>query len=618
MENESFLEEFKKYLANPKSRLLILTGVAIFSIVAIVLVFVVINSKNIGNEIAEAKKIEDNPVQKANLLSQIIKNNPKTSVNPNLGTNPNRTNEQQFRGVSGYAAIDPVTGLLINSTENNLLAVGPNEQPDLTKYNYRKTTETITEGVISSSCNFGYSNLKTSRFVSAEYFDSNNSYYVRNSQYDDGSLKSFTNSHTNPNINETYSYAGGDYAVTQKYKSYWNTYSTDKPSSYAIPTYVSLPVSFPEAANIIQSYFGGNTTVQRVYQEANRTFYEIVSTYSVNCLDNATEAITPYLDENGAVKFITVNTIDAANFEISRSKTYINNIAPDKLVYARDFKVEYKLTSFDTVSSEFENYPAPEIKIVDWRDYHFTKEAYKEYLLGPLRDGGYESILPSQNFRISYLYGKNLPPSGVKGADFYKNRNYYSPGERGEATYQEVMKHYGPENPLLSYTVATRNGYNMFDYNQYEASADKEKIIGYFNEYSPFGSTEFTRQIEINGEIIDVELKQFISSSYNYPTSYPVSYVESLSDRFPTISEVSYPTSFPFQSHFYVYYRFHFEYKGILYTGNVEGWAIDRFLNEPMVNIRWDDPSQERSNITDPAINGGFYGGGGYHWYQYY
>lgn len=624
MENESFLEEFKKYVANPKSRVVIFLGVAVFSVISIALVFFAINNNTASQEIAEAKKIEDNPAQKADILSQIVKNNPKTSLNTKPTTQPSgsqsTTTQDKFSGNSGYTVIDPTTGLPVGTGEN-LVAVGPNEQPDLSKYNYRKTTETVIPGSISDVCGLAFSYQSAGRYISSEFFDNDNSYYVRNNEYADGSLKGFYNSHYGKDINETYNFASGDYAIKQKYKSYWYDQQVNGVLSYAVPNSnilpTSGPVSFAVINSIISNYYGGNAVVQRVYQQANRTFYEIKTSRQYSCGENTNSAVVPYIDANGLVTIVTVNTVDAQSFEITNSKTYLNTVSAETLIYSRDYKVEYKLTNFDTVSSEFNNINSSDVRTIDWTNYKFDKVEYATRISNYLKSSNSELILPIDDAYISDIYSKNTP-SVKENGDYYKDRKFYVAGSNGDATYAEIMKRYGPNVPFLNYGLTTANQYSTYRFTQYEPGANYDSLLKSFESYGPFGTTEFTRPIHLGGEMVDVKIRQYVyySNYYGYdsyyPSSYPISYVMGLADRYPTISALSYPASFPNATYAYVRYEVLFKYHNSTYIGSLSGWAIDRFLSEAFENVV---PSTDAGSYRlSLAVYGGVYGDG---WYGY-
>ncbi|MFS8130819.1 MAG: hypothetical protein ACMG57_02455 [Candidatus Dojkabacteria bacterium] len=627
MENESFLEEFKKYVANPKSRIVIFLGVAVFSVISIVLVFLVINNNNSSQEIADAKKIEENPAQKADILSQIVKNNPKTSVNSNINPTGNQNSQtatpgtkSKFSGNSGYVTVDPATGLPIGlGSSGNNVAVGPNEQPDLTKYNYRKTTEAITPGQISDVCGYLYSYVSPGRYISSEFFDSNNSYYVRNNEYPDGTLKGFFNSHYGQNINETYSYAGGDYAIKQTYKSYWYDQQSSDILSYPVPNYnpVSGPVSFAVLNNIISNYFGGNATIQRVYQQANKTFYEIQITSKYGCADNTNPAVAPYLDADGNINLVSINTVDAQSFEISNSKTYVDHVAPETLIYSRDYKVEYKLTDFSVVSSEFQNVASSDVRTVDWSNYVFDRVEYANRIGNYLKETNQDLILPVNDTEIAYLSSKNTP-AALPNADYYKDRKFYTPGTNGDATFADLMKRFGPNVPNLNYSLTTLNDYSTYLFEQYDTNADYNYLLKNFRSYGPFGTTEFARTVNIGGEVVNVLIRQYIyyDSYYNYyPTSYPASFVLDLANKYPTISALSYPASYPYFGYSNVNYSVLFQYHGKTYTGSVNGWAMDRFLSEPFENV---SPATDAGYTRlSQILEGGIYGDGYGYGYSY-
>ncbi|MEO6728821.1 MAG: hypothetical protein ABIM99_02765 [Candidatus Dojkabacteria bacterium] len=611
MENETFLEEFKRYVANPKSRLFIFLGVSIVAVVSIALVFAVINNNNTSTEISKAKEIEENPAQKAEILTQIVKNNPKGVVNNNLGSGSagstsNGNPQNVFHGTSGYVAVDPNTGVPVG--QGNTVAVGPEEQPDLAKYNYRKSTETFTPGVISNVCNDYNSTLQKNRFITAEFFDPQNSYYSRKSEYVDGTLQNYYNSHYSPTASETYSYSGGSYAVKQVYTPYW--YST-APSTQDVPSYpvASYPVSYAEISYKIMQYFGGTAVIRRVYQQANRTFYEIGVSYAANCANNTNPAISQYIDEYGIATIFSVYTIDAKTFEITNTKGYINHIDPTTLIYTRDYKVEYNLTEFSKVSTEFATNLTSDVKVVDWSSYVFNQVEYGNRLSNYMKDNALDILLPTNDLEFQYIGSKNTPPA-LTYAYFYKDRNYYTPGANGDYTYNDVMQRYGPNLPLLNYALKTKNGYPTYTFYQYEEGADYQKLLDSMRNYSPYGTTEFTKSININGEATEVTIMQHIYGSGEYPTSYPISYIQDLAVKYPTISTLSYPVSFPYQSYFYISYDVLFKYHGKPYMVYIQGWALDRFLNEAYQNINVGE--QDGFNTFVNLIPNGTYGDGGF------
>src|SRR5690349_2734984 len=138
MENESFLVEFKKYIADPKTRTILLLGVGLFSVTSVLIVLLVINKGTDAKEFTEAQKIDQNPAQKNQILSEIIKNNPKTVVNPTseaAEVSPEST-EGEFEGKSGYVRVDPVTGITERlGSASNPVGIGAAGQPDLNRYN---------------------------------------------------------------------------------------------------------------------------------------------------------------------------------------------------------------------------------------------------------------------------------------------------------------------------------------------------------------------------------------------------------------------------------------------------------------------------------------------------
>jgi len=613
MENESFIDEFKRYVADPKSRLLIFLGVAIFSVVCIVLVFVVINNNNSSNEITAAKKIEEDPAQKADILSQIVKNNPKASLNTNQSNATDTTTanpQDSFKGTTGYVAIDPSTGLPIGA--NNPAAVGPNEQPDLSKYNFRKTTEILAKGAFSDVCGYNYSYLSAGRYVSTEFFEPKNSYYVRKSEYEDGTLKGYFNSHYGESINESYSYAGGAYGVKEKYKNNWNDnlIPTRDITSYPVASY---PTSYPQINQLIKNYFGYNATVQRVYQQANRTFYEIRSDYNTWCGENTNPDVAKLLNENQQLTIVNIYNVDAKTFEITNTKVYASSAIPANLIFSREYQVEYKLAAFSDVSSEFQIDYASEVRDVDHTTYVYSEKEYANRLANYLKDSSTNLIMPSNDVRVEYIFAKDTPPQ-ILYSDYRKDRSYYTPGANGDKTYSESVRYYN-YMPNLYYSLTTENGYYTYSFEKYGPERDFNTTLENLRRnVGGFGTTEFTKPIMIGNDSVDVVIRQTITpnyySYYNYVTSYPISYIENLAGKYPTTSVLSYPASFPLQSlnGFYVNYQIVFEYKGEVYTGSVSGWAIDRFLSEPFQNI--EAATQEGyntfTNIVSDGVRGEF------------
>ncbi|MEP7103372.1 MAG: hypothetical protein ABI721_01520 [Candidatus Dojkabacteria bacterium] len=581
MENEDFLAEFKKYIADPKSRIILLAGVGLFSIAAILAVFFITNNNGISSkEFTEAQKIDQNPAQKNQILSEIIKNNPKTNVSPAVPTSDSSTSQSTFQGNKGYVRVDPITGIAenIESASTNPVGVGPEAQPDLTKYNFRKIITKTTPGDLSGICPNYYSPKATSTQTTSEYFDSENSYYTSKVDSEDGSLEGYYTSHYGVNDNETYNYQGGTFAIVTKYTPNWYSggmyfnNSIDKPN-----------VSFPTSYAAIQNYFGYGATIQRIFQTSGRSYYEVKMEYNNYCGGALPDSVSKYSNDNGLVPIISIQTIDAESYEIVGRKLYIGEVSPNNLIWAAEYNATYKTTDFNSVSNEFEQMFKDNIRIADWKNYVFSKVEYANRVANYMKDHNLSIIFPlNDDFSLFSMTVKNLP-AAVVNADYYRDRNFYPAGLKGDEIYAQEEQNYDVRFPVLSYILTDKYNSLYFYINQFEEGAGYDKLLSNITSYSAV-STQYDSKLIINNEDIPVKIYQTLLGGYPYMSGqYPVSYLQEVKARFP----ISIPTSYPGYGQYTTETttnKILFRYGDKIYSGEVPWFGMANFSDSSYQN----------------------------------
>lgn len=557
MDFDTLYGSIKRFLKNPSNRSLMLSLGSVFVTVILLFVLFIVATGRRDPEIEKAEALSDN--QKVEIISEVIRNNSKSVIsdNPVIKTPVNQQQEPQQGNSNieensqplktGYVVIDPATGQPISNLDANGIgyaenpyAISTSEYPDLSKYNYRKTTVQISPGPKKSECDmFSYILDYNETKINYEYFDVNQYTYSTERKTQDGKSFSKYTSKYGKNINETFTNAFGEYAVLTKYKlnNYFNgvdSRNVDNPASYT-----SYPISYALNSQTIGNYYSSPVQFLRVRNIDGKEYYEVMSQVSLDC--NAIYGCggPMYMDRLSPnyINLITVALIDSKSFEVVESSKYLNEVSEANRLYTEKTKVERSLTNFAQVSSNFAYTENTEIRVVDSANYQSDPIEYATRVNSYLSQNQI-SLLKPNHFSVEHISGKNVPVMPV-GSDYVRDRAYYSNDAIGESAYQKAQEAYGDHNPLINtdysnYRVSIR---------QYEEGMKSKELIKHMTEFSS-AYVLYSNVVKVNGNEYPAQIVEYRSNT-NRLTSYPVSFPASYALNENQNDYISYPASYP-------------------------------------------------------------------------
>jgi hypothetical protein len=601
MENKTLADEIKNFFKDPKKRLY---GSIAFTIITIVLVgatIAFVNNSRYESERSLAKQVTDQA--KNDILANVLKNNSLEVTTKNNIEHEHDEEDDHAKLEVDYVQIDPTTGLPINrgnGEPTNPVAIDLKIYPDLTKYNYRTTNIKTTPGPQKDACKFySYVSDEIETAVTTELFTRNYAYYKTEKNNQSDVRTGYFMSKYGVDVNQTYNYAGGDYGIVSKYQPYW--YGGEDSREI-----ISSPVSSPkDTANIVNSYFSGQNSVNRVITTNGKKFFEFINKFTIDC--NAVYGcgggnMMAGLVEPRSLDIVNLYLVDGETFEIVSTEYYLNTIDSSNLIFRKEASVKTQLVEASTATSQFDFPTDITLKNLDYTTANYSTSEYVSRLNQHIASAGYKILMPdTTQIGLSRVNAKNIPPS-IPGADYIRDRKYYQPGPVGDKLFNKVQEYYGPYNPLL--TSGYSNIYGGITLHQFESGADVATLIKHSTSSNYQQIVRFQTTLKIEGQDVSVEGIEYRYPAYNYnvvslpvsePTSFPVSY--SVNEKFYDSSALpSYPVSYPHEQYYYISYTFIFEYKGVVYQVWADGQGVNN-LNVLNFSIKDAADVSDRENI---------------------
>lgn len=572
------METFKFLFRNTSRNALIMYTVAgsvfILSIVASI-VYVSRPGDDRESVVEEAERNE--------ILSEITRNNPKTSIQDSFSNIVNQVPDQIN---SDQGLIDQIQTERINngSPSNNSPIPTPQVDsngvvsniipaelaaPDLNVYNYRYTKTDVTKGARANECTsvggYGYGGWGYSIYnfpsnpgdkytiEDYAYFDQNRSYYRNETRLDDGELVSYNLGRYGSQENEYLEFMDGEFAVRQIFNVYEN-FSNDyrlNPQSYGVTSYANeVPTSYGEDITLYDVYFGPDATITDIFEEDGTEFYEIISQYNIDCISD-----NNYL---GEYSYITVYKVNASNFEIVENSRYYNEISDENLVRrSSTINVREKLTLAE-IQNEFTFDLTDEITEVNYREYEFDADERLNQLTEYYTQLDNEIIFPV-GFNPDYvsIFGRDVP-NAVENSRYYLERDFYSSSNFGEKRYNDIITSHN-SNPKVGMRLGkVSDGYDYIHIFMNDSIGIEERIdnLTKNNIFAVSTIEEFNELVNFNNEQTEVTgiyriddyrpIDSFTVLGASYPGSYsdsnvpssfaPDSLPESYENLFPGIT----------------------------------------------------------------------------------
>lgn len=585
MDHKSILEEFDRYMQNPKTRTYISIAVAIIAVVLTGAVILISNNRSYDSEREAAKNVAKK--EQNDILAKVLKNNTK-QISTTVGANSKTVEQTQSHSShdveehtsfkEDVVQIDPITNFPIdngNGDPTNPAAINIDEYPNLSRYNYRVTTVKTIPGPAKELCKF-YTYVGDVEEISTttEVFTPDYTYYKNDKRDVDGNSTGYFLSKYGRDINQTYAYAGGEYGVVSVYNTSW--FSGSEAQEIA-----SSPVSSPrDSAGIVNSYFGGDVELNRVITKDGKNFYEFIDEFNLDCnavygCGGGMTFVGNEVLEPRNLDVVNLYLVDGETFEIVSTEYYVDSVSPENLMFRKEGKVKTTMVNPSDVQDEFNFSFAASLRQLDYRNISYSNTEYVSRLKSYIDALNYRVLaLDGSLVSLSYLDAKNIEPR-VAGSNYQKDRAYYAPSALGDKAYAKVMEYYGPYNPLLTSGYTNANG--GLTLHQFESTANRETLYSHSKSRYIDNSVAFEATLKINGETViadGIEYRYRPYSPISNPVSNPVSSAQ-LTPFYDSSSLASYPVSYPKNEFAYISYTFIFEYNGTLY----QLWSDERSVN---------------------------------------
>lgn len=506
--------------SHPRATLLI-AGSSVFGLATVVILVMILSLHNtVVSPVVT-------PEEETQVLSEVIKNNPKDLINNNKAPTNNSNPIPIYNQI-------PVENAQAGSNIPTQTQPQPEPPvaPNLNEYNYRKTTVTYEKGVAFDSCQssyhggggYSYGVLDSDGVTTSEYTEYFERYYtaVKSQIKDDNNLFSFSINKYGRDVNSTTYYLEGNYAVENKYQPY-ASYDNQLDSQV-----LSYPAGTTE--EIISYYFGNNASITNVEVDSNGTkYYTIQSSYSSFC----DPSYNPYLVSNRPVPpqrtLITLYRVNGNTFAIEQTKRYVDQISDLTLLdISVTSNVRAKVTP-QQVESQFELTANVPIQVYDYSNLNYVHDDVKdlEDKIDYLAEQGSVLLLPNESNGLNYVFAYGfLPEDNIDTQAFFKDRLFYPQTAWGDILFEKYNEQFtGAEG--LEYSLSFR----ISDYNYYSLTSYKDTTL---DEQLEISLSDNVTSLNVE----DVEL--MVSSTlvpatkvtkvmvYSYPTSYvgsnPVSY----------------------------------------------------------------------------------------------
>lgn len=483
------------------------------------------------------------PEEETQVLSEVIKNNPKDLINNNKAPTNNSNPIPIYNQI-------PVENAQAGS--NTPSPTQPQTQPqpeppvapNLDEYNFRKTTVTYEKGVAYDSCQpyyhggggYPYGTLDSDGVTTSEYTEYFERYYtsVKSQIKDNDNLFSFVINKYGRDVNSSIYYLEGNYAVENKYKPY-SSYDNQVDSQV---------VSYPEGTTeeIISYYFGNNASITDVEVDTNGIkYYTIQSSYSSFC----DPTYNAYLVSSRPVPpqrtLITTYRVNGNTFAIEQTKRYVDQISDLSLL---DISITSNLRAKVTaqqVASQFQIPANVPVQEYDYSSLNYVHDDVKDLKdkIEYLAEQGSELLLPSDSNGLNYMYAYDfLPENNIDTQAFYKDRLFYPQTTWGDVLFEKYNEQYtGAEG--LEYSISFR----LSDYNYYSLTAYKNTTLDEQLEISLSDNVTSLNVEDVSLMVTDtlVPAKKVTKVMvYSYPTSYGVSYPVSYGAETHTTYYVTY------------------------------------------------------------------------------
>ncbi len=455
--------------------------------------------------------------QKDEIYANIIKNNSSALLT-----------ESQNAG-SSIAALDSRTTSTNADTALTAPAlIFPNQ--DSSKYSYFKST-TI-NGPAVGSCKL-YENA-AGKYENYSYRNDDETYHNKNIAYNsDGSIQTYYLTNNEGGTATTYEYRGGSFAIKTTSTQNKIGATTLKTNESGVDAVLDAPISGPviepsptptpepqqpqpqvdpmEAVRAnIRQYFGGDADISRVANENGKTYYVITATSDSYCdqpnyyLTTARDAVSPDYQLGESKKIAFEHFINSANFQIEKTKAYINSISDANLMNTVTSEATQSNDSYEKFANNFKfefNVPVKEIV------YDYTKSVQKE-------KQAVKTYLSTQNFTLLFPDGLRLDSvysfkiTLDEYTQYYKDRNFYGPGATGDKAYTEVTTVEANQDPWYDQPLLNLT-FNNGDYTNYknagifihDKSKDKDTLIkNYLGSFDGSTLTSTNTTLKIDGQ----------------------------------------------------------------------------------------------------------------------
>lgn len=385
--------------------------------------------------------------EKEEILTEIIRNNPEGIINfagseaisagsdsvaednDQLGIGgPNAQNSDVIRIIedtsspiskSNIPAADHYSNGEVTPVDGSDLAI-----PDLGKYNYRITNSSITPGFSAGICERYDSEARESTYH--EYFEPYHAYYY-NSEEVNGELDRLSIGLYGNDINEYYTYEGGEFAARLLYTVDPDFELSSNPLSYTNDTPSD---SYPTSYNL-RHYFGRNVELLEILDIDGERFFLIESTFDEDCnLD--------YSDDTTIVSRILVNN---ETYSVVERSLYISSVEAENLVFTERIDTQRTKVQFDEVASVFSFGDA---EIIDVNYINFLEEQdradFQSQTKSNLLEHEMTYIYPvSANYKFISVASPGLYEK-VENDYYYYERAYYPQTVFGQEKFDKITE----------------------------------------------------------------------------------------------------------------------------------------------------------------------------------
>jgi hypothetical protein len=447
-----------------------------------------------------------------------------------LGRSKNFVNNERYlTGPEKERVLQEITirNPLIDIKGNNLKA---------NNLNYVYTKATWSDGPKYSECKLDGSNTggnfyfkeNANSYESWQYFGSKLQETTKIIEKDaDGKiLLAYIGNYLDPKVSIRYQYQGGKYALREV-----SNHEFMYEDEIVFPEDVGIsPIndSLDDYKIFIESYYRQTPEVI----ETSEGNYILLYSSSIECDRELGAQLRGDGSEHVTNKIVTKDYISKDNFQIYKTKTYLDSIADKNLLRETNYIYNLEETNLESIKLDFSELDGIEVREIKGRDGHglipTQDEIYSE-VIGVIKDKGIPIIyLDEQKYFTSFSKQSNQ----YEFSDFeiVLDRDFYSDDEGGQKLYEYYTSYYASivaSSPILHTSTSLLYDPN-FDPNTMDMEAynftfyDKSRSISLLKS-ELMGGKEFyeepvesrVQEIELDGEKVNILIDKYILEQEN-------------------------------------------------------------------------------------------------------